>query len=109
MPEPQGASLPGTSQSPVQPNDAAGNRLIGFSLRFWTLLILTGIGAGIGAGLLMELLRAVQHLSYSYKAGTFLEAVQHAPIQRRLSSPPEWSRAPVSSCSNTPTAEAAVS
>lgn len=68
----------------VQPNDAGGNRLVNLSLRFWTLLILTGIGTGVAAGLLMMLLRAVQHLCYSYSAGTFLEAVQHAHVERRL-------------------------
>ncbi|HET9146436.1 MAG TPA: chloride channel protein, partial [Acetobacteraceae bacterium] len=77
-------TLPGTGQSALQPNDAAGNRLIGFSLKFWLLVVLTGIGAGIGAGLLMKLLRAVQHLCYSYHAGNFLDGVRHMPIQRRL-------------------------
>jgi CIC family chloride channel protein len=79
-----GSRLPGTGQSPVQPNDAAGNRLIGFSLRFWTLVVLTGIGAGIGAGLLMKLLRAVQHVCYSYNFGSFLNGVQQAPTLRRV-------------------------
>ncbi len=81
-----GSTLPGTGQStrPIQPNIAAGNHLIGFSPRFWMLVILTGIGAGFGAGLLMKLLRAVQHLSYSYRAGTFLDGVQHALVLRRV-------------------------
>jgi CIC family chloride channel protein len=78
------STLPGIDRSPVQPNDAAGNRLLGLSLQFWVLLVLTGIGAGIGAGLLMKLLRAVQHFCYSYDVGTFLEAVQHAPVNRRV-------------------------
>lgn len=68
----------------MQPNDAAENRLLGLSLQFWVLVVLTGIGAGIGAGLLMKLLRAVQHVCYSYNGGTFLQAVQQAPLERRV-------------------------
>lgn len=78
------STLPGISRSPVQPNDVGGNRLVGFSLRFWALVALTGVGAGIGAGLLMELLRAVQHLAYSYQSGSFLDAVRNASSERRV-------------------------
>lgn len=80
----RGSTLPGTGRSPVQPNDADGNRLLGLSLRFWTLVVLTGIGTGIGAGLLMKLLRVVQHACYSYQVGTFLEGVQSSPPARRV-------------------------
>jgi hypothetical protein len=74
-----------TSQrSPVQPNDAAGNRLIGFSPSFWMLVLLTGVGAGLGAGLLMRLLRIAQHVSFGYAAGDFLSGVQHASDLRRV-------------------------
>ncbi len=84
MSKPASSTLPGTGQSPAQPNDAAGNHLIGFSWRFWILVALTGIGTGIGAGLLMGLLRVVQHLCYSYDFGNFLDAVQRMPIRRRV-------------------------
>jgi CIC family chloride channel protein len=83
MAKPASSTLPGTSQSPAQPNDASGNHLIGFSPRFWVLVVLTGIGTGIGAGLLMWLLRAVQHLCYSYQGGTFLDGVRQVPVMRR--------------------------
>jgi CIC family chloride channel protein len=79
-----GSTLPGTGPTPVQPNDSAGAHLLGLSQRFWALLVLTGIGAGIGAGLLMRLLRAVQHFFYSYQVGSFLQAVQHTSINRRI-------------------------
>ncbi len=84
MDTPAPATLPGTGQSPVQPNEAAGNHLLGFSPLFWALAVLTGIGTGIGAGLLMWLLRAVEHLCYSYDAGVFLDGVQNAPVMRRV-------------------------
>jgi H+/Cl- antiporter ClcA len=56
---------------------------IDLSWRFWLLLLLTGFGAGLAGGLLMHLLHAVQHIAWSYKAGTFLEAVSRSrPIVR---------------------------
>ncbi len=68
----------------MQPNEAVGSILLGFSPLFWTLAVLTGIGTGIGAGLLMWLLRAVEHLCYSYDSGVFLDGVQNAPVMRRV-------------------------
>lgn len=59
----------------AQPNDAAGGRFIRFSVRLWVLAVLTGIGTGIGAGLLVELLRLVQHLCYSYNIKRHQELV----------------------------------
>jgi CIC family chloride channel protein len=76
--------LPGSGRGQDGRTDVAGNRFVGFSAQFWALLVLTGIGAGIGAGLLMDLLRAVQHVCYSYRIGSFLQAVQNAPVQRRV-------------------------
>jgi H+/Cl- antiporter ClcA len=67
-----------------QPNVLSAGAPFGFSPWFWLLVVLTGIGAGIGGGLLMALLRAVQHLSWSYSAGTFLAAVEQAGWQQRI-------------------------
>ncbi len=77
------AATPDSGWSFAQPNDAAGH-LLGFSRRFWTVAVLTGIGTGVGAGLLMWLLRTVQHLCYSYESGMFLDAVQKATATRRV-------------------------
>ncbi|MHB8581902.1 MAG: chloride channel protein [Gammaproteobacteria bacterium] len=74
---------PGMNFPSPQPNDSSNHPPLNFSLRFWGLVLLTGIGAGIGAGLLMKLLRVVQHLFYSYHAGNFLTAVEHATPLRR--------------------------
>ncbi len=82
--KPPAAALSRSGQSPAQPNDAAGGHFLGFSPRFWALAVLTGIGTGVGAGLLMWLLRAVQHLCYAYDSGDFLDAVQKAPVMRRV-------------------------
>ena len=77
-------ALTSSGGSPDQPNDMTGQHFAGFSLRFWILAILAGIGTGIGAGLLMWLLEAVEHLCYSYNDGTLLDAVQRAPRSRRV-------------------------
>jgi H+/Cl- antiporter ClcA len=58
-------------------------------LRFWTLVVLVGLGAGLGGAALMELLRGVQHLAWSYHSSSlesesFLEAVERASAGRRL-------------------------
>lgn len=51
--------------------------------RFWALVVATGVGAGVAGGLLMKLLRAVQHASWFYSRGEFLKAVQHtSPLHR---------------------------
>jgi chloride channel protein, CIC family len=69
---------------PSQPNvDAAGAAYL-FSGRFWLLLIATGIGAGLGGCLLLALLQAVQHLSWSYHSGTFLDGVQQSSASRQV-------------------------
>lgn len=67
-----------------QPNLLDGSRPTGLSWRFWALTVMTGIGAGIAGGLLMLLLRAVQHLAWSYRAGEFLDAVEKADWHRRI-------------------------
>ena len=66
-----------------QPNvlSGGGARL---PLLFWGLVVLTGVGAGLGGGLLMVLLRAVEHLVWHYQDGTFLDAVRHVGDARRV-------------------------
>ncbi len=45
--------------------------------RFWVLIVLTGIGAGLGAMAMMGVLRAVQHLAFDYHSGEYSTAVAH--------------------------------
>ena len=68
-----------------QPNVLAAVRQTRFSPGFWTLVALTGIGSGLAAGLLMKLLRLVQHAAWRYGGGTFLDAVENVgPLPRVL-------------------------
>jgi CIC family chloride channel protein len=52
--------------------------------RFWLLLVLTGIASGITSGLLMRLLRLVEHTSYPAHAGNYLNDVTDASGLRRF-------------------------
>lgn len=54
------------------------------SFGFWAVIVLTGAGSGLAGGLLMKLLRAVQHLSYSYPSGDFLRGVEQVSGQHRV-------------------------
>ncbi|MHB8563550.1 MAG: chloride channel protein [Acidiferrobacteraceae bacterium] len=67
-----------------QPNDSSSHPPFNFSLRFWIIIVLTGIGTGIGAGVLMLILRTVQHACYSYHTGDFQSAVEQATAMRRV-------------------------
>ncbi len=67
-----------------QPNVGAAPRGSGFPATFWTLVVLTGLGSGLGAGVLMALLRFVQHAAWHYRAGSFLVAVEGAADATRV-------------------------
>jgi H+/Cl- antiporter ClcA len=53
-------------------------------LRLWPAILLTGVGAGLTSGLLMKLLRLVQHLSFGYQEGDFLSGVERVSGSHRL-------------------------
>ena len=55
-----------------------------FGVRFWVLVALVGVGAGIAGGALIELLRLVQHAAWSYHSGEFLTAVERSSDARRV-------------------------
>jgi CIC family chloride channel protein len=59
-----------------QPNIFPGGSVGTLSVRFWLLVLLTGVGAGLGAGALMLLLHATQNFFWSYSSGSFLAGVQ---------------------------------
>lgn len=52
-------------------------RLADLSLRFWMSVVATGILAGIGAMVLMGILRFVQHTALRYHSGEFSAAAAH--------------------------------
>jgi CIC family chloride channel protein len=70
------------TESP-QPN-VSGEPTAGLGRAFWTLVPLVGAGAGIGAGLLMKLLRLVQRFAWPAYAGNFLRAAAAASATHRV-------------------------
>ena len=76
-------------QAPVaksaQPNVLAAEAdAATLSLKMWGMVLVTGVGAGLTSGLLMRLLRAVQHLSFSYASGDFLDGVRNTSSEHRV-------------------------
>jgi CIC family chloride channel protein len=72
--------MPGESPQPNVGSDPSA----GLRARFWRLVPVVGIGTGIAAGLLMKLLRAVQHLAWPGYAGNFLQAVERTGAEHRV-------------------------
>lgn len=70
------------TESP-QPN-VSGDPTAGLRWQLWALVPLVGAGAGIGAGLLMKLLRFVQHIAWPAHAGNFLSAVDASSAAHRI-------------------------
>ncbi len=57
-------------------------RLADLPLRFWVLVVLTGVAAGLGAMLMMGVLRSVQHLAFGYRSGEYSTAVsKHSDVR----------------------------
>jgi H+/Cl- antiporter ClcA len=53
-------------------------------VRLWPAILLTGAGAGLLSGLLMKLLRLVQHVCFHYHEGDFLTGVEGVSGSRRV-------------------------
>jgi chloride channel protein, CIC family len=68
----------------AQPNVPGRGIVAGYSPRFWMLVVLIGVAAGVGGAALIELLRAVQHLAWSYEHGHFLEGTERSSDARRV-------------------------
>ena len=58
------------SRSP-QPN-AGSDALLEFGWAFWAAILVTGVGAGLGAVLLMQLLRLCQEMAWGKGTGDFV-------------------------------------
>jgi H+/Cl- antiporter ClcA len=69
---------------PRQPDSAAVETPSTYNLQFWAIALVIGVGAGLTGGLLMKLLRLVQHVAWSYNAGDFLDAVRLTSATHRI-------------------------
>jgi len=68
----------------AQPNVPGRGITASYGWRFWLLVALIGVGAGLAGAALIGLLRAVQHLAWNYSSGPFLPGVEHASDARRV-------------------------
>jgi H+/Cl- antiporter ClcA len=67
-----------------QPNFAPPGVSGGENARFWGSALIVGVAAGVTGGLLMKLLRLVQHAAWSYESGDFLMAVRQTSGMHRV-------------------------
>ena len=74
------ASIEANSGEHLQPN----LQVTKIPLRLWPAILLTGVVAGLVGGLLMKLLRIVQHVCYHYASGDFLSSVEGVSGTRRF-------------------------
>src|SRR5487761_229125 len=56
------------------------------TIRFWVLVVLTGVAAGLLGALMMGILFNVQYAAFGYNSGTFQHGVEHASAARRVAS-----------------------
>jgi chloride channel protein, CIC family len=59
-----------------QPNVPGKGIVASYTTQFWALVVGIGLAAGLGGAVLMELLKGLEHLAWSYDSGTFLHAVK---------------------------------
>ena len=67
-----------------QPNVPGRGIIAGYRPRFWALVALIGVAAGVGAALLTLLLNAVQYAAWDYRSGSYLRAVMSATAARHV-------------------------
>ena len=75
--------LPSGRGATEQPN-ATGDGEAALTPRFWAMVALTGVAAGLFGDLMMLILFTVQHLAFGYRSGTLESGVEHASDIRRL-------------------------
>ena len=76
--------LPNESDSQKPPSPQPNTSGLSIAPKLWALILMTGVGAGLGSGLLMKLLRLSQHISFAYHEGDFLSGVEGVSGERRV-------------------------
>ncbi len=68
----------------AQPNVPGRGIVASFGARFWGLVVVVGVGAGLSGAALVWLLRLVQHAAWNYHSGPFLDAVERVSGAHRV-------------------------
>src|ERR1700742_1236747 len=95
MPRPGAAKTsppdpPGTARARArswfsyQANVTGRGIVASYSARFWAIVVIIGVIAGVGASALVGLLHLVEHLAFGYRQGPFLDGVAAAASWRRV-------------------------
>jgi chloride channel protein, CIC family len=77
--------LPSGRGATEQPNITSGGDLV-LTPRFWVMVMLTGVAAGLLGALMMVILLNVQYAAFGYHSGTLEHAVEQASAARRVAS-----------------------
>jgi len=77
--------LPSGRGATEQPNITSDGEAA-LTVRFWLLVILTGIATGLLGVLMLLLLFSIQYLAFGYHSGSFLHGVGQASAMRRVCS-----------------------
>jgi chloride channel protein, CIC family len=83
LPAAQDAATAAVENSITRENPQPNLQELTVPLRLWPAILLTGAGAGLLSGLLMKLLRLVQHVCFNYHQGDFLTGVEGVSGSRR--------------------------
>ncbi|HEY5352969.1 MAG TPA: chloride channel protein [Streptosporangiaceae bacterium] len=75
--------LPSGRGATEQPN-ATGDGEAALTPRFWAMVVLTGVAAGLFGDLMMLILFTVQHLAFGYHRGSLESGAEHTSDPRRL-------------------------
>ncbi len=68
----------------AQPNVPGRGIVASYGVRFWSLVVLVGVGAGLAGAALIALLKLVQHAAWDYQSGQFLDAVERTSGGHRV-------------------------
>ena len=77
--------LPSGRGAMEQPNITSGGAGV-LTLRFWVMVVLAGIAAGLLGALMMLVLFNVQYAAFGYHAGSLQQGVEQASGARRVGS-----------------------
>ena len=77
--------LPSGRGAMEQPNITSGGAGV-LTPRFWVMVVLTGIAAGLLGALMMLILFNVQYAAFGYHAGSLQHGVAQASVARRVAS-----------------------
>jgi chloride channel protein, CIC family len=68
-----------------QPNITSGGAGV-LTPRFWVMVVLTGVAAGLLGALMMAILFNVEYAAFGYHSGSFQHGAEQAPAARRVAS-----------------------